>query len=109
MILLTREFVLLPSFESSWKTLKLNDNDLLTLEEILLCDPKVGCVIQGTGGLRKIRFPFENQGKSGSVRVCYVDLVIKEKIYLISAYSKNQKDNLSFKERNEIKKIIQKL
>ena len=95
---MTREFVLLPSFESSWKTLKLNDNDLLTLEEI-----------QGTGGLRKIRFPFENQGKSGSVRVCYVDLVIKEKIYLISAYSKNQKDNLSFKERNEIKKIIQKL
>lgn len=63
-------------------------------------------VIQGTGGLRKARFAFEHRGKSGGVRVCYVDFVVKETIYLITVYSKNQKDNLSKEEKNEIRKLI---
>ena len=63
-------------------------------------------VIQGTGKLRKMRFAFENKGKSGSSRVCYVDFLIHETVYLITVYSKNEKDNLSKAERNEIKKFI---
>lgn len=61
--------------------------------------------MQGTGGLRKVRFAIENRGKSGSIRVVYVDFVIYETIYLISAYSKNEKDNLSKAERNAIKAL----
>lgn len=63
-------------------------------------------MIQGTGKLRKMRFAFENKGKSGSSRVCYVDFLIHETVYLITVYSKNEKDNLSKAERNEIKKFI---
>lgn len=47
--------------------------------------------MQGTGGLRKVRFALENRGKSGSVRVVYVDFVVYETIYLITAYTKNEK------------------
>ena len=63
-------------------------------------------MIQGTGKLRKMRFAFENKGKSGSSRVCYVDFLIHETVYLITVDSKNEKDNLSKAERNEIKKFI---
>ena len=49
---------------------------------------------------------FNHHGKRGGVRVCYVDFVIKETIYLITVYSKNQKDNLSEEEKKEIKKLI---
>ena len=41
-----------------------------------------------------------------NIRVCYVDFVVKETIYLITVYSKNQKDNLSKEEKNEIRKLI---
>ena len=41
-----------------------------------------------------------------NVRVCYVDFVVKETIYLITVYSKNHKDNLSKEEKNEIRKLI---
>lgn len=41
---------------------------------MLLKDPESGPVMEGTGGIRKVRFPLENKGKSGSVRVCYTDL-----------------------------------
>jgi len=63
-------------------------------------------VIRGTKGLRKIRIAFEGQGKSGSGRVAYVDFTVHEMVYLITAYPKNEKDNLSKAERNEIAKVI---
>ena len=33
----------------------------------------------------------------------YVDFEIREKVYLLTAYTKNEKDNLSQSERNQLK------
>ncbi len=84
----------------------LNDDDLRRLQEELLTDPKVGEVMKGTGGVRKMRFAFEKRGKSGSVRVIYVDFEVYEKIFLITAYTKNEKDNLTDSEKKEVKQLI---
>lgn len=97
---------MLPSFEKQWEQIGLTDEDLCRLQDELLKNPKAGDVIQGTGGLRKIRFAFENRGKSGSSRVAYVDFAVYEKIYLIYAYPKSEKDNLTKAERNNMKKVI---
>ena len=103
---MTRTFVELPIFRARWKDMGLNDDDLKRLQEELLADPKVGAVMRNTGGVRKMRFAFEQKGKSGSARVIYVDFEVYEKIFLITAYPKNVKDNLSDSERNEIKQMI---
>ena len=103
---ITRTFIELPIFRAKWKKLGLNDDDLRRLQTELLSDPKVGAVMQGTGGVRKMRFAFEDRGKSGSVRVIYVDFEVYEKIFLITAYSKEEKDNLTKGERNEIRQMI---
>lgn len=100
---MTREFVMLPEFDKRWRELGLTDKELKTLQEELTVNPHKGDLIQGTGGLRKIRIAFEGRGKSGSARVCYVDFAVFERIYLITAYSKNEKDNLSDTEKNEVK------
>jgi hypothetical protein len=106
---MTRTFVELPIFRSRWKDMGLDDDDLKRLQEELLADPKTGAVMIGTGGVRKMRFAFEQQGKSGSARVIYVDFEVYEKIFLITAYPKNVKDNLTDSERNEIKQMIHAL
>lgn len=106
---MTRIFVMLPEFEKQWHKMGLNDDDLKRLQYELLYDPQKGDVIQGTGGLRKIRFAFENRGKRGSSRVVYVDFAVYEKIFLITAYPKSEKDNLTKEERNNIKKLIEAL
>jgi hypothetical protein len=62
--------------------------------------------MQGTGGVRKMRFAFEHRGKSGSIRVIYIDFEVYEKIFLITAYPKNEKDNLTKSECNEIRQLI---
>ena len=103
---MTRIFVELPSFRKEWKTMGLTDDDLRRLQEELLADPKVGKVMRETGGVRKMRFAFEAQGKSSSVRVLYVDFEIHEKLYLLTAYPKNEKDNLSKAERNTLKQLV---
>ncbi|MBQ6814436.1 MAG: type II toxin-antitoxin system RelE/ParE family toxin [Lachnospiraceae bacterium] len=104
-----RTFVQTREFTKKWEELGYDDSDLRKLEFELIKNPDGYPVIRGTGGLRKMRFAKDNSGKSGGVRVCYVDFVIKETIYLITVYPKSEKDNLSFAERNEIKKMIKLL
>lgn len=103
---MTKTFIQTKEFSKNWDLLGYTDKDLRTLENELLNNPKAGKVIRGTGNLRKYRFALPNQGKSSSIRVCYVDFVIQETIYLITVYSKKEKDNLSKAERNNIKKLI---
>lgn len=104
-----RTFIQTSEFEKNWETLGFSDEHLRKLEQEILKQPKIGKVIRGTGKLRKMRFAFENRGKSGSVRVCYVDFEEKETIYFITVYPKNWKDNLTKAECNSIKKLISKL
>ena len=106
---LSRIFVELPSFIARWKALGLDDGDLLRLETELLSNPKVGAVLKETGGVRKVRFAFESRGKSGSVRVIYIDFEVYEKIFLLTAYAKADQDNLTKSERKQLKGLVELL
>lgn len=85
----------------------LNDEDLKILESILLTNPQMGDVIQGTGGARKIRIQLEGRGKSGGGRVIYLDVFEKEKLYLLFAYPKNVQENLTEEQKKSIALLIE--
>ncbi len=101
-----RTFIQTSAFMKGWKALGFNDDDLRRLENELLLNPKVGSVIRGTGRMRKMRFAFEDRGKSGSTRVCYVDFELKETIFFLAIFVKNELENLSKEERNILKQQI---
>lgn len=103
---MTRTFIQTDEFSRNWDEFGFTDDDL---RRLVMMNPHKYPVMQGTGGLRKARFAFKHHGKSGGVRVCYVDFVIEETIYLITVYSKKQKDNLSKQERNNINIYIDRL
>ena len=65
--------------------------------------------MEGTGGIRQVHFPLENKGKSGSVRVCYTDFEEYEVTYLITAFTKNEQENLSAEEKTVLKKLVKAL
>lgn len=104
---MTREFVILPEFQRKWEECGFDDNDLAELQYQLCLNPEIGNMMEGTGGLRKVRFAFKGRGKSGSVRVVYVDFGSYKKIYLITAFTKSEKSNLTSAEKNEIKIMIE--
>ena len=103
---MTRTFKEVPLFTRKWLELGLTDDHLKELEEILLKDPKAGDVIQGTGGLRKIRILLDKRGKRGGARVIYVDIELKETIYFINVYAKNEQDDLTEEEKKAFKAVI---
>lgn len=73
---------------------------------MLLMNPKTGAVIEGSGGVMKVRFALPGKGKSGSVHVIYVDIMVEETIYMIYAYPKSAKENLSKAEIADFKKLV---
>ena len=104
-----RTFIEVPLFSKRWKEIGLGDAELLALQIMLLKDPESGPVMEGTGGIRKVRFPLEHQGKSGSVRVCYTDFAEYEVTYLITAFTKKEQENLTDEEKNVLKKLVRSL
>lgn len=84
----------------------LNNDHLKDLEHILLKNPQIGEVIQGTGGARKMRIQLDGRGKSGGGRVIYLDVFEKENLYLLFAYPKNVQENLTEEQKAAIRALI---
>lgn len=87
--------------------MNLGDDELRELQNLLIEDPEAGDVIQGTGGARKVRIPLEGRGKSGGGRVIYVDVVVRERIYLLMAYPKNVQTDLSPDQKKMVRKVVE--
>ena len=104
-----REFVRTQTFEKNWAAAGLTDEDLRELELMLLENPESGAVIPHLSGGRKIRFAMEGRGKSGGARVVYVDVAIRERIYLLIAYPKNVQTNLTQEQKRVLNKLITRL
>ncbi|MCR5053625.1 MAG: type II toxin-antitoxin system RelE/ParE family toxin [Lachnospiraceae bacterium] len=104
---MTRTFIQTEEFTHRWDDMGFSDDDLRALEQEIMEKPDRFPVMKGTGGLRKARISKNNSGKSSSARVCYVDFIVAETVYLITVYEKKDKDNLSKAERNEVKKYIE--
>jgi len=106
---LNRTFIEVPLFTKRWKEIGLGDDELFLLQVMLLKDPTSGPVMEGTGGIRKVRFPLSNQGKRGGIRVCYSDFAELEIVYLITAFTKNEQDNLTEEEKKVLRKLVKDL
>ena len=106
---LSRAFIALPSFLIKWSKIGFLEDDMIRLENELLANPKVGAVLKGTKGARKMRFSFQHRGKSGSARVIYVDFEISRDIYFVDVFAKSEKENISAEERNELKSVVEML
>lgn len=104
-------FIETSAFTRAWdKSLQLGDDDLLQLQIAIMENPKCGDVVQGTGGLRQLRFCPASwaRGKSGALRVCYVHFEEYGIVLMMSVYSKNEKEDLSDAEASGIRQAIER-
>jgi len=68
--------------------------------------PKAGDVMEGTGGVRKLRWRRGGQGKSGGVRVIYYYHDDLMPLYLLTLFTKGDKANLTKAERNDLSGMV---
>lgn len=68
--------------------------------------PKAGDVMQGTGGVRKLRWGKGGRGKSGGVRVIYYFHDERLPLYLLTLFAKNEQANLTAQERKMLANLV---
>lgn len=106
---MTREFIYTQPFRKSWAAMGLGEEELAALEEILLSQPEIGDVIEGTGGARKMRIQLKGRGKRGGGRVIYLDVFEKENLYMLFVYPKNVQSDLTPEQKKVIAKLVESI
>ena len=84
----------------------LSDEERQELVSYLSAHPSDGDILEGTGGIRKLRWARQGKGKSGGARVIYLYHNEDMPLYALTIYGKGEKDNLSHAERNELAKLV---
>ena len=88
---------------------------LLTADErrdlvnYLAVRPRAGVLLEGTGGVRKLRWGRQGRGKSSGVRVIYYYHSKIMPLYLLTLFAKNERANLTQGERNELAALVDEL
>ena len=82
------------------------DADRRAIVDHLAAHPQAGNLIEGTGGVRKLRWGRDGRGKSGGVRVIYYFHSEAMPLYLLTMFAKNERADLSRAERNELAGLV---
>ncbi len=84
-----------------------DEEDYRALQLALLLRPEQGTLIQGTGGLRKIRWSGKSHGKSGGYRIIYYWDKPTETLFMLYAYPKNQQEDLTASQKKKLRRLVQ--
>ena len=100
-------FVELPPF-ARLRADYMDDEAYRALQNELMQNPEAGDVIEGTGGLRKVRQadPRRGKGKRGGLRVIYYWWLGGAQFWLFTVYDKDQADDLTADQRRSIKRLL---
>ena len=85
----------------------LSDEQFRKLQLTLTERPDMGDLIKGSGGLRKVRWMTDGQGKRGGIRVIYYWAIQLEQLVLLLMYSKNERDDLTSEQVRKLRSIIE--
>jgi len=83
------------------------DDEYKELQSELVFNPAAGAIIPHSGGLRKVRWRSATKGKRGGIRVIYYWYVDEKELFMLLAYGKGEKDDLTPKELKTLRSLIQ--
>src|SRR5580698_8884119 len=84
----------------------LSDIERAELVAFIAANPEAGEVIPETGGVRKVRWALAGKGKRGGARAIHYHHSERLPVFLLAAYAKNEKANLSRAERSAMKRLV---
>jgi hypothetical protein len=85
---------------------QLEEEDLQQIAITIASNPRIGDLIVGTGGARKLRHALGSKGKSGGLRTIHYFGGDDVPVFLLSVYGKSQRENISAFEKKELSKLL---
>jgi hypothetical protein len=85
----------------------MDDAERAELVDYLAYNPTAGDVIPGSGGVRKMRWGLEGRGKRGGARVIYFFHDMEMPLYILEAFAKNDRANLTQSECHELRQATE--
>lgn len=99
------EFIETPFFTKAVEHY-LDDDEYARLQHHLNEHPEAGAVVQGSGGVRKLRWAVADRGKRGGLRVIYYLRSTRGEIWMLTLYGKNVRDNIPAHLLRQMKEAI---
>jgi hypothetical protein len=93
-----------PEYLTAAKKAGMSDEERIAAVDFIAANPMAGDVIEGTGGVRKVRIAREGAGKSGGYRVITYYTSEERPVYLLTVISKGRQANLTAEQKARIKK-----
>jgi hypothetical protein len=97
-----------PEFVRRIDTL-MGDEERTALITYLATNPTAGDLIPGTGGVRKLRWGLEGRGKRGGARIIFFFHGTRLPLFLLTAFAKNERADLSQADRNSFRELTKVL
>src|SRR5436190_22341508 len=88
------------------KECDVTEDERAEMVNFIAAHPQAGNELKGTGGARKVRFARPGGGKSGGYRIITFYSGVDIPVFLLSLFAKNEKADLTPKERNALKKVL---
>jgi mRNA-degrading endonuclease RelE of RelBE toxin-antitoxin system len=82
------------------------DKERNDLTDFIAANPHFGDVIPGTGGVRKIRWGAGGKGRRGGARVIYYFRDLNVPVFLLAAYKKGERMDLTMAEREQMRRLV---
>ncbi len=76
------------------------------MEMAIVIDPDEAPIIRGTGGIRKLRWAGSGRGKRGGIRTIYFYYAGLGAIYLLTAYAKADRNDLSPADKKALSRLV---
>lgn len=84
----------------------ITEDDYREFQIMLIDQPDAGKIISGSGGIRKIRWSGSGRGKRGGTRLIYYWATNLDQIYMLFAYAKNERDDLTKDQLKTLQKMV---
>jgi len=86
-----------------------DDAAMRAIERTILAAPEAYPMLRGLRGVRKARFARPGGGKSGGGRAIYYVALSPDRLFMMTAYPKNERDDLSPDQRKAILAAIESI
>ena len=87
----------------------IDEADMQEIEATIGAAPEIHPIVKGLRGARKARFARPGMGKSGGGRTIYFVATSSDRLFMMTAYSKDERDDLSQDQRRAILRALESI